>query len=224
MNDNYKWNNTTFNSKGIIIEKVPVIPRAEHSYTIYEIPGRNGDLTIDDKTYKSIPFSMECHFKEGANVNEIRAFLDGYGTLQVDNEKAYIGRITNQIDFEKVVRFQKFIIQFMLQPVAKALTSTTVTRTTTGSFTSDTYTNSYPTITITCSGDTTITLNGISFTIHSADGTYILDCEAKVITKSGANASGVMSGDFPFVKNGTNNLTVSGTVTAMTIEYKKTYL
>lgn len=224
MNDNYKWNNTTFNSKGIIIEKVPVVPRANHSYNTYEIPGRSGFLTIDNKTYEPIPFSLECHFKEGTNTNEIRAFLDGYGTLQLDNEKVYTGYISNQIDFEKIVRFQKFIIQFMLQPIAKALTSTTITTTSTGTFTSDTFTNSYPTISITCSGDTTITLNGVAFTIHGASGTYVLDCEAKIITKNDINASGVMSGDFPFVKNGTNNLNVIGSVSAMTITYKKTFL
>lgn len=224
MNENYKWNNITLNSKGIIVEKIPIIPRAEHSYTIYEIPGRDGDLTIDDKTYKTIPFTLECHFNNTVNINEIRAFLDGYGTLQVDNEKVYKGRITNQIDFEQIVKFKKFIIQFILQPIAESLTSTTITANQTGTFNSDTYTKAYPIITITCSGDTTITLNDKAFTIHNANGTYILDCGAEIITKNGSNASGSMSGMFPYIKNGTNNLTVNGTVTNMTIQYKKTYL
>lgn len=224
MNNNYKWNGTTFNSKGIIIESTPIIPRAKRSYNTYEIPGRDGFLTIDNKTYEGITFSMECHFKEGADVNEIRAFLNGYGTLQVDNEKEYTGYISNQIDFEKIVRFRRFIIQFRLQPIAKALTTTTETRSTTGTFTSTTYTNTYPKITITCSGNVTIGLNDISFTLHGASGTYILDCEAKVITKNGVNASNIMSGDFPYVKNGTNNLSVTGSVSSMTTEYKKTYL
>ena len=69
---------------------------------------------------------MECHFKESADINDIRAFLDGYGTLQVDNEKVYTGYISNQIDWNKVLNFRKFIIQFRLQPIAKALTPTTV--------------------------------------------------------------------------------------------------
>ena len=224
MNDNYKWKGVTFNSKGIIIEKVPQIPRAKHSYQTYEIPGRSGFLTIDNETYETIPFSMECHFKESADINDIRAFLDGYGTLQVDNEKVYTGYISNQIDWNKVLNFRKFIIQFRLQPIAKALTPTTVSRTTTGTFTSDTYTKAYPKITIACSGNTTINLNGTAFTLHSASGTYILDCEAKVITKSGVNASGIMSGEFPYIINGTNNLTVTGTVTSMTMEYNKTYI
>lgn len=224
MNNNYKWKGVTFNSKGIITEKVPVMPRAKHSFESYTIPGKSGFLTIDNKTYEPIAFSLECHFKENANINEIRAFLDGYGELQLDDEKKYYGYISNSIDFEKIQNFRKFIIQFMLQPIAKALTATTVSSTSTTTFTSDTYTNSYPKITLTASSQVTIALNNVSFTIYDANGTYVLDCEAKVITKNNVNQSGNMSGEFPYVKNGSNSLTITGTVSALSIEYYKTYL
>lgn len=224
MNNNYKWNGVTFNSKGIIIEKVPVIPKANHSFVNYTIPGRSGFLVIDNKTYDPITFSLECHFKENANIDEIRAFLDGYGTLQVDADKVYTGYISNSIDFEKIQNFRKFIVQFMLQPIAKSTTLTTINSTSSTTFTSSTFTNAYPTITLTCSGNVTIALNGVSFTLYNSNGTYILDCEAKVITRNGVNESGNMSGDFPFIKNGSNTLTVTGSVTALKIEYYKTYL
>lgn len=225
MNENYKWKNTTFNSKGIVIEKVPIVPKANHSYNTYEIPGRNGFLTIDNKTYESIPFTLECHFKEGSNINEIRAFLDGYGTLQLDNQKVYTGYISNQIDFEKIVRFQKFIIQFMLQPVARALTATTITATSSTTFSSDTFTNSNPTITLQGTGDVTIELNDKAFTLYDiSSGEYILDCDAKVITKGGVNQSGNMSGEFPSVKPGSNTLNITGSVTSLSISYYKTFL
>ena len=226
MNDNYKWNGITFNSKGIIIEKVPVIPRAKHEYTTYDIPGRNGFLTIDDKTYEGIPFELECHFKDNANVNEIRAFLDGYGTLQVDNEKVYTGYISNQIDFEKIVNFRKFLIQFMLQPVARALTETTTTLTTglNKSLTiNDMYTNTEPTFEVTASGNVSVTWNEKTFNIYNADGTYILDCNAKVITKSGVNASGSMSGEFPTLKP-SNTYSTTGTISSFKVKYYKPYL
>ena len=225
MNDNYKWNGVKLNSKGIIVEKVPIVSRAKHSFTTYEIPGRDGFLTIDNKTYSSIPFKLECHFKDGADINEIRSFLDGYGTLQIDSEKVYTGYISNSIDFEKIVNFKKFIIQFMLQPIARALNATNVSSTSSTTFSSNTYTNSYPIITIQGSGNVTIALNDKSFTIYDmTTGEYKLDCGAKVITKGGVNKSGDMSGDFPYVKNGTNTLTITGSVSALTISYYKTYL
>ena len=226
MNDNYKWNGITFNSKGIIIEKVPVIPRAKHEYTTYDIPGRNGFLTIDDKTYEGIPFELECHFKDNVNINEIRAFLDGYGTLQVDNEKVYTGYISNQIDFEKIVNFRKFLIQFMLQPVARALNETTTTLTTGLNKTltiNDMYTNTEPTFEITASGNISVEWNEKSFNIYNANGTYILDCNAKVITKNDVNASSSMSGEFPTLKP-SNTYSTTGTISSFKVKYYKPYL
>lgn len=225
MNENYKWKGETFNSKGVIIEETPIMTKPKRKFTQYTIPGKNGYMVMDNKTYEPIPFTLKCHYKEGnGNRENISSWLDGYGKLQIDNEKEYTGFISNSIPFEKVVRFRKFQVQFMLQPIAKAINSTIVNMITTGTFNSDTYTDAYPTITLTGTGTITIGLNGTQFTIYDANGTYILDCEAKVITKNGANASGSMSGDFPRVINGNNALTVTGTVTALSIEYKKSYL
>lgn len=225
MNENYKWKGESFNSKGIIIEKVPTPNKPNHSYTQHIIPGRSGFLSIDNKTFDPLTLSIECHLKsDNVDMNEIRTWLDGYGELQLDNEKKYTGYISNEIAFEKVMNFRKFIILFTLQPLAKAITSTTIDASNISSFVADTYTNVYPKITIAGSGDISLKLNGIIFTIYDADGTYILDCEAKVITKNGINQSMNMSGDFPYVINGTNEMLKTGTITALTIEYSKTFL
>lgn len=224
MNENYKWKGFTFISKGVIIEKKPTITTANHSYTKYTIPGRSGMLVVDNKTYEPIPLSLECHFNsDNVNINEIKSWLDGYGKLQLDNEKEYTGYISNNISFENVLNFRKFIVQFMLQPFAKALTPTTISQTTTGTFDADTF-ETYPVISITCSGNVSVGLNGTNFTLTGADGTYVLDCEAKIITKNNVNQSSIMSGEFPKVINGNNSLTLSGTISALTITYYKTYL
>lgn len=224
MNDNYKWNGISFRSKGIVIEKVPIVAIPIHSFTEYKIPGRNGTLVEDDKTFNTVSFSLQCHFDENnvVDINEIRKWLQGYGTLQLDDEKVYTGRISNTISFEKITNFRKFVIQFQLQPIARALTKTTVTST--SSFTADTYMDSYPIITLTASGNVTVILNDVTFTLSGASGTYVLDCEAKVITQNGSNASSIMSGDFPRVISGGNSLSVVGTVTGFTIEYYKTFI
>lgn len=225
MNNNYKWKGATFNSKGIIIEKTPIPNKPMHSYNKYTIPGRSGYLVIDNKTYDPLTLSLECHLDStNINMNEIRKWLDGYGQLQIDNEKVYTGYISNSISFEKIVNFRKFIIQFTLQPLAKAISSTTVNALSLSTFTAETYTNVYPKITITGTGDISLTLNGTQFTIHDANGEYILDCDAKIITKNGVNESNNMSGNFPYVKNGSNSIVKSGTITALSIEYYKTFL
>ena len=96
MNENYKRKNVTFNSKGIIIEKTPIADKPQHSYTQYTIPGRSGYLAIDNKTFEPIIIPIECHLdKDNADINDIRAWLDGYGELQIDNEKKYTGFLSN---------------------------------------------------------------------------------------------------------------------------------
>ena len=225
MNNNYKWKGVSFNSKGIIIEKTPIPNKPKHSYTQYTIPGRNGYLAIDNETFEPLTLSLECHLDTtNVDMNEVRAWLDGYGELQINNERVYTGYIANAISFEKITRFRKFIVQFTLQPIAKAVSATTENVLSVDSFSSDTYTRTYPIITITCAGDISCTINGIGFTLDDADGTYVLDCGAKVITKNNINQSSIMSGDFPYIVNGTNSIVKSGTITAMSIEYYKTFI
>ena len=77
---------------------------------------------------------------------------------------------------------------------------------------------------ITASGDVDITLNNKTFTLNDADGTYILDCENKIITKNGINASNIMLGDFPYFEVGENEISVEGTITTLNASYKKAYL
>ena len=225
MNENYKWKGTAFNSMGIIIEKTPITDKPKHSYNQYTIPGRNGYLAIDNKTYDPLAFSLECHLDtNNVNMNEIRAWLDGYGELQVDDERVYTGYISNTIPFEKITHFRKFIIQFILQPLAKAVESTEVDALSLETLAAETYTNTYPIITITGSGDISLSINNMGFTIYDANGTYVLDCEAKVITKNGINQSSNMSGEFPYIIDGDNSIIKSGTITALTIEYFKTFI
>ena len=226
MNENYKWKGVSFNSKGIIIEKTPIPNKPNHSYTQYTIPGRSGYLAIDNNTYDPITLSLECHLDTNnvEDINEIRAWLDGYGELQLDNEKKYTGFISNSISFEKIMNFRKFIIQFKLQPIAKAITATEVNALSLDTITADTYTTTYPTITITGTGDISLSINGIEFMIDDADGTYVLDCDAKVITKNNINQSSIMSGEFPYIVDGDNSIVKSGTITALTIEYYKTFI
>ncbi len=225
MNENYKWKGATFNSKGIIIEKTPIPNKPKHSFSQYTIPGRSGYLSVDNKTFETILLNIECHLDTNkANMNEVKEWLDGYGELQLDNEKKYIGFISNSISFEKITHFRKFIIQFTLQPLAKSITPITVDGLNNVSFSSDTYANTYPKITITGTGDITFKINNIGFTIYDADGTYILDCEAKIITKNSINQSSNMSGEFPYITKGVNSITKTGTITAITIEYSNLFI
>ena len=222
-----KWNNIDFKNKGIIVEKTPTISKGKKNIETYTIDGRNGFLSIDRGTYQPFSLSIECHARENANFDEIKAFLDGFGTLTFDNEREYTAIVNNAIPFEKVQMFKSFVVQFMVNPIAHDITPTTINLLTglvDNKFTiTGATTDMTPIIEITCTDNVTITINNKSFSINSS-GTYILDCENKIITKNGLNASSEMLGDFPIFKVGENTIETTGTISALTAEYKKAYL
>jgi phage-related protein len=217
------WKNKEFREMGVIVEKTPNISKANKKMTIYDVPGRNGFISVDTDTYESFSLSVECHLLENININEICEWLDGYGTLSFDGIKQYTAIINNAIDFEKVQMFKKFIIQFLVNPIAEDITETTYTvSSSSDEFEIATYSNIYPTLEISVSGLSTIAVNGTTF-ILSESGNYVLDCKNKVITKNGLNASLNMNGDFPTL-NKDNTITYSENVSSFVIKYKKTYL
>lgn len=223
-----KWKNIDFSAKGIVVEKTPTISKGKKNIETYTIDGRNGFLSIDRGTYQPFSLSVECHAKETANFDEIKAFLDGYGTLTFDGQREYTAIVNNAIPFEKVQMFKSFVVQFMVNPISHDITASTINLISgldDGEFTitGSTY-DIEPTLTIACEGDVGITINNKTFTLDDANGTYILDCANKVITKNGINASNIMSGDFPTFKNGTNVVSTTGTITAFSASYKKAYI
>ena len=219
-----KWNGIDFKDKGIIVEKTPTISKGKKDIETYSVAGRSGFLSIDKGTYQPFSIQIECHAKETANFDEIKAFLDGYGTLTFDDEREYTAIVNNAIPFEKVQMFKSFVVQFMANPIAYDITATTITINDDFTITGATA-QMQPILTLVAAADgSEVNINGVEFTTsNEEETTYILDCEKKVITKNGINASNEMSGDFPYFVNGENTYQATG-VTSLTASYKKAYL
>ena len=219
-----KWNNIDFKTKGIIVEKTPTISKGKKDIETYTVAGRDGFLSIDRGTYQPFSLQIECHAKEDANFDEIKAYLDGYGTLTLDGEREYTAIVNNAIPFEKVQMFKSFAVQFMVNPIAHDITPTTISITDDFTITGATA-KMQPILTLEAdAGGAEVNINGVEFTTSNEDAaTYILDCENKIITKNGLNAAHEMSGDFPYFVNGENTYEGTG-VTSLTASYKKAYL
>ena len=219
-----KWNGIDFKNKGIIVEKTPTISKGKKDIEIYSVAGRSGFLSIDKGTYQPFSLQIECHAKETANFDEIKAFLDGYGTLTLDGEREYTAIVNNAIPFEKVQMFKSFVVQFMVNPIAHDITPTTISITDDFTIVGATA-EMHPILTLEAvAGGAEVNINGVEFTTSNEESaTYILDCESKIITKNGINASNEMLGDFPFFINGENTYQGTG-VTSLSASYKKAYL
>lgn len=219
------WKGIEFRNKGIIVEKIPKISKGKKRITTYDIPGRNGFLSVDEGTYEPFSMQVECHTKETNNLQEICSYLDGYGNISFDNKKQSTAIINNAIELDKVQMFKKFIVNFLVNPIFEDINVTSYDVINSSQLEiSNSYSDIYPTINIQCSGDISITINNNTFYLENTDGEYILDCKNKVITHNGTNASNLMNGDFPTLKNGINEIEYTGTITSFNIYYKKTYL
>ena len=222
-----KWKNRDLKELGIIVEKTPEISKGKKKINIYEIPGRNGFLSVDTGVYEPFSLTLECHCLDTANKDEIKKLLDGFGTLTFDNQRQYYAVINDAIPFEKVLRFKRFQINFLVNPVAEDIDITTASITNNPQTLNiqNSYSNIEPILKITCTGNVSITINNKTFTLSDTNGSYILDCKNKIIVDSnGNNKSSLMKYDFPTLVNGNNSIEYTGTITNFTIEYRKTYL
>lgn len=219
------WKNVDLKNKGIIVETIPTISKGKKKIDVYQIEGRNGFLSVDTGVYEPFEVSLECHCSDTANLDEIKAFLDGYGTLSFDGLREYTAIIDNTIPFEAVQMFKRFQISFLVNPIAENKTATTLNLLGLSNFSITTYSDIYPTLTITCTGNISVNINNNIFYLNDTNGTYTLDCKNKEIYDSlNANKSGIMNGDFPKFKDGTNTISTTGTITAISASYKETYL
>lgn len=221
------WNGINLRDKGIIVEKEPNIYKGKKNIEIVEVEGKSGFYTIDKGTYQSFLVSVECHFDpENVDIDDIKTFLDGVGTVSFDNEREYVAVIRNAISFEKIIRFKSFLIEFLCNPYCEDKNYTEVNITSspqTVNITDATF-EMYPELEITASGNISVSFNNKTFNINNADGKYILDSKLQVITHNNQNASSSMQYDFPKLQPGENTISYIGNITEFKMKYKKAYL
>lgn len=227
-----KFKGYDLKSKGIIVEEIPKIQKAKKRIDIYEIYGRNGFLSVDNNTYDSWQLNIQCHLADTANMDDIAAFLDGYGTISFDDVKQSTAIVNNNIEFNEIVNsgFKKFMLGFLVNPIFEDITATTKTITFTLSNAMYKYDwnitpnyRIYPDeIEINIGSDTDFYFNGRKFSLKA--GHYFLDCKMKEITDTnGVNQSSKMSGDFPYIDSATE-IKCSTNPTTFKVKYRNTYL
>lgn len=231
-----KWNGNKLEDFGVIVEKIPPFLKAKKRFKTYTIPGRDGILWVDENTLEPITLQLECHYNEDvADRDTLNKIFNTDGRLTLDGIRYYDGFINNNIDYDKVQNFRKFLLNFTLNPVAHEIAETTFTYDSTAQsnqilFDNNEYTT-YPIIEINGTGQLIVVVEhetniSESFTIMAdGNGAYKLDCEAKEIVRNNVNCSNIMSGVFPVLRPTINDIYVSGTgtLTSLTIKYHRAF-
>lgn len=210
----------------LIVNKLPSIFKAQKNIDKIEVEGRDGFLTQDYGTYKSIIKTVECTIKDSSNIDYICSWLDGSGEVIFSNEedKKYKATIINQIEFSKILRtYRRFIVQFECQPhkYSPYYNNITITEPNTlynsGAL-------SKPIIKIYGSGDITLTINSKSINLTGITDYITIDSDIQDAYKDTENMNNNMAGEFPVLKSGNNEISWVGTVTKIEITPNWRYL
>lgn len=211
---------------GIIVTAVPPIIKPEKRVNQIKIPGCNGVLHQDEGTYSNYTKDVECAIKNRnrkIDYSFLDEWLDGYGELIFSSEPnvVYRAMANNQISVSGVIKsFAKFLIQFDVQPfkysVNKDNDFLTLTESTT-IYNKGTY-YSEPIITVCGTGDITLTINDIDYSLNSIDGYVTINSEIQEVYKDNTNKNNTfMADDFPYLKVGANSISFAGNVTKIEI-------
>ena len=200
IGDWFKWNGVKSTEFGLHAMQQPSVIRSKERTTYITVPGRSGALTMleGDDVYDDITLSVSCMIENESQVHKISQWLQGNGRIEfpVQPDGFYLGRLDNQISFDRIVRgnpHRAFSVQFRVRPYfyytsgEKAIAITKVKKIAT--LTNPGNVPAKPLIQVTPTSRTNsagiISIGGKTLTINSfQNAPYILlDCEEKLAYK-----------------------------------------
>ena len=217
---------------GLIICELPPITKPKMKTNIIKIDGRDGDI-IEDLGYESYTKNIKIGLTRNYDINQIIKYFTGSGDLILSNEpdKIYKSRIIEKIDYDKLLRFKTSTIKFYTQPFKYKKDESKVILNIT-SETSVTVNNigleeSKPIIKLTGTGTVAISLNGatvFNYTFPDNETEVIIDSTEQEAYYEGIYKNRFMSGEFPILEPGENEISWTGSLTKIEIEPKSRWL
>lgn len=186
------------------------------------IPGRNGDVFLDNGRYKNIDIKYPAFIKDdfADNIEQFRNMIaakQGYQRLEdsYHPDEFRIARYKGAVKTKPVLRglnAQSFDITFDAKPQRfLKVGDSPVAFTTSGTITNPTMMTALPKIR--AYGIGTVTIGDVSITITAAEGYTDLDCETQEAYKGGTNCNAnlaLLSGKFPQLVPGANVVAFEG--------------
>lgn len=209
-------------SIGLYVQRMPAHKKAKQRYTEYEIPGRNGAVTITDGY---APFDLQAVvIMQGGDASlrqVINAWADGTGDLFTSDDTTRVWKASalREVQYARKLIEGKFYdtatVTWRCQPVMRERIPAV------HSFTGSTLISNlgnveaYPLIVVKGTGLCTLTIGNETITLEGVTEDVTIDSEAGyVYSASGAVA---MKGEFPVLPLGATTLSFGGGVTNVTI-------
>ena len=228
----FTYNGKSSKDFGIIVEKLPSLSRPERQHDVFRVPGRNGDIIQQYDAYENINITYEVWFAnndiDSMNAQivarQIAAWLyntNGYCKLEDDFEPDIfrLAYYVGDLDIvNKLTAFGKAKIVFNCRP-ERFFKSGEEWFTNPTLIVNEQYFDSKPLIKVTGSGNVNFSIEGQTVTIKGLTDYVYLDCETQDCYRQlSENRNNLMTGNFPVLKVGTNNITKSSGITSLEIQ------
>lgn len=214
----------SYSDFGIVVEKRPIIPKAERNIQYIDVPGRSGSLKVDDATHKDIVIPIICGFKSTdipGRADAVKAWLAGNEAeliLSNQPDKYYLAHVADQMDIRQEMQvFGKFQVNFRCRPFKYAVDNQEMTLMAAGIITNPGTIKSEPIILINGDGDITLTINGVDIQLTGVSGSITIDSVLKDAYKGTTLQNSLMNGDFSVLVPGENTISWVGNVTSVQI-------
>lgn len=225
------FNGVSSLDKGIHVEHPPGYTLPEKDYNIVHVPGRNGDIVIDTKSYKNVTRSYEIamgdpkmDFQTISDViSEWLCSVSGYARLEDSYEPDYyrMAMYMETADIENVLfHAGKVTINFECKPQRYlklgerpfTLTGLSVLR-------NPTPFEALPLITVRGTTSGTITIGNYTITINNGSSSLVIDSELQDVYSGSTNRNGdvTMNNGFPRLVKGDNKISFSGGITSVEV-------
>jgi phage-related protein len=206
---------------GARVMALPPIQIARKRVSLITIPGRSGYLTQWDGSYDEV-IKLASFFYDGASPERIARMLLEGSTVTFSNEpdKVYDYRLDITADLTNTIStWHQWDLQFICNPVKRATSPESIYATVSPVMLVSTCNHAaYPTITLTGTGDVTLTVGDQEIALTDISPAITIDGDLMECYQSDTLASDKMTGDFPEIAPGDAvSISWTGSVTKIEI-------
>lgn len=224
MNSFISFRNVRTDDLGLYVAKggMPSHRKAKQQYTEYNIPGRNGAVTILDGYG---PFDLKAvvmMHDANANMRQIvNAWADGTGDLFTSDDTTRVWKATvlKEVQYSRIeyngLLYDTATVTFHCQPFMRERTPQVVNLSGDGTLTNKGNVEAHPKIIVKGSGDCTVQIGDTAITLKGVVTPVTIDCEAGYVYSASGSVS--MVGEFPELGLGETDVSFGGGCTGLEI-------
>lgn len=217
VNDYFVFNGVSSKEFGALVSGYDTFNTPERDESVVDVPGRNGSIVFDNGRWKNTPIAYKALIykdfdRNYAALSNFFASISGYHRLEdtMEPDVFRIARRTGEIEQKMHGNYDAsgFVIHFDCKP-QKFFKSgeAAVEYTDDGSIYNPTQYTALPLIRVYSAG--TLQIGSDTLIISNVDGYVDIDCDLQNAYKGAVNCNSNVSGSFPKLVAGENNIVLN---------------